>query len=203
MPRCKYLFSSYIQDEGQYYFFGLRIFKKGSYGVQELATLKWQGDRSSSYWYAGHIEMGRVSTPAVLFSIGNTLQTLLGDNEFNIYSCPEEVLTKMQEKGWKESIYDPRFSEWIPLENVLPSNYHEWGDTEKAVSVVARDEAEAREKIHAKMDECHYVTSKERWVEAGEHVELRYAGTRVEMKVSAWEMLERPYWYKKPEDRGK
>jgi hypothetical protein len=200
MARYKYFYQGFLRDEGHYSHFGLRIFKKGSYGIQEMATLEWQGDKSNSHWYAGHINMDRVSTPAVLFSVGSALQTLLGDKDFSIYSCPEEVIQKMQEKGWKGSIYDPRFSEQVPLAEVLPSNYHKWGDTVHAVSVVARDEAEARAMIHAKLDEYNYVTAKEQWVEAGERVELLYTGTRVD-KTSAQKMLESPFWYKRPEER--
>jgi hypothetical protein len=201
MARYKYLYTAYIQTDGHYSHFTLKIFKQTPYSQEEMCSLEWQGDRSNCHWYAGRIHIERASAPTHLYSVGTMLETLFGDRDFSIYANPEEVIQKMVAKGWKEAIYDPRFSSYVPLAEVPGSDYHKWGDTEHCVSVVARDQAEAIVLIHAKMDEYRYVESKEKWIAAGEQVTLEYTGTRVD-KTGVWEMLESPAWYKKPEERG-
>jgi hypothetical protein len=203
MPRYKMFYSAFVrQYSEEYWNFGIRIFKQNPYGGKdELATMEWQGDPSNCHWYAGRVEPRRIYAPEQLYTLGSILTTLLGDQETGIYSVPEFVLQRMQEKGWTEVVYDPRFSENMPLDSLLPSSFYSWGDTENAVSVVAETEEAARALIHKKMDEYGYKESKEKWIAAGEQVKLLHTGTRID-KTTAQEMLESPVWYKKESERN-
>ena len=198
MARYNYAYSGYYTKE-LYSFFGIRIFRYNHGRIEELGTIEWQGDSSSSYWYAGDIKAARTSNPESVVLFGNLLVRLVGEQ--GCYSNPEFVLQQMQEKGWSEVIYDPRFSDFIKLEEVPPATFNRYGDDQHCVAVVAESIEEARQKIHSEMDKYGYKEAKVNWVAGGENVIFLYAGTRVE-KTTAQEMLGSPYWYKKPEDRN-
>lgn len=202
MARYKMFYSGYVRQEGKYSHFGIRIFRQSPYGGKdEMATLEWQGEASNCHWYAGRIEPYCINAPEQLYTLGSILTTLLGDQETTVYGIPEFVLQRMQEKGWTEVVYDPRFSENMPLDSLLPSSFHSWGDSENCVSVVAETEEEARALIHKKMDSYGYKESKETWIAAGEKVVIKLTGTRID-KTRVQEMLESPAWYKKEEERN-
>ena len=199
MARYNYAYSGYQYQHDQYSFFGFRIFRYNHGRIEELGSIQWQGDPGNSYWYAGDIKPAHTSNPESVVLFGNLLVRLVGEQ--GCYSNPEYVLQQMQEKGWSEVIYDPRFSTFIKLEEVPPATFHKYGDDQHCVAVVAESIEEARKCIHIEMDKYGYKEAKVNWVAGGEVVNFLYAGTRIE-KTTAQEMLESPFWYKKPEDRN-
>jgi hypothetical protein len=202
MARYKYFYNSYCRQDGRYWHFGIRIFKNTHYGdKQELATLEWQGSEGNAHWYGGAIIPHNFMYPEQLFTLGSVLTTLLGRKDTGVYGNPEFVLQCMREKGWTEVIYDARVDTYVPLSEVMPSSFHKWADSEHTASVVAETADEARVLLHAKMDEYGYVETKERWIAAGETVDILFTGTRVD-KTTVQETMESPYWYKRLEDRS-
>lgn len=199
MARYNYSYSGYTYQHERYSFFGIRIFRHNHDRIEEIGTIEWQGDPGNSYWYAGDIKTTRTSNPESLILFGNVLQRLVGEQ--GCYSNPEFVLQQMQAKGWSEVIYDPRFSNFVKLTELLPATFNRYGDDQHCVSVVTETLEEARQMIHSEMEKYGYKEAKVNWIAGGEVVNFLYGGNRVE-KTTTQEMLESPYWYKKPEDRN-
>ena len=154
----------------------------GDYDVQ----LDWQANtrpdpERDRHWYAFTYEI-RAARLEFAERALRTLRRLQGRGEkalrFHSHLDPVDVLARLRALRAVEVVYDPRVSELVPLDQLLPPDVHDWRDDYRAMGrphcttgCLARTEREAHAGIAAELAQNErYQEYLIAWLQAGRPV---------------------------------
>ncbi len=159
--------------------------RTGDRSEDELFTVRWQCDDHNDGWYGIQVA-AEVSgcdfaeCGSRLGKAGKLLNRIARDQNCH---GPVNFLARLLALGIERQVYDGRVSNYIPVADVMPSQYQRWmargADGYCTYSALATNEDDARIKLGVKFAQGiaeyqRYSDRFEQWVLNGKRVELDY-----------------------------
>jgi len=152
------------------------IIKKWGSRFEKVASIRWQSNQATPLsWYAGKIETSNgdfESIEAMRECVAAVSKIVTPTTE--IYD-PEEIFRDLV--NFERYQYDARVGEYVPLTDVLPSDFRPYLDAHDeycTVRVMARNDDEAKHKIIKAMADDGHHAALMKWAEAGQPIKIAY-----------------------------
>jgi hypothetical protein len=175
-------FRAALYPEGDYQILEIEVSHDLQAGLNPVkATFAWQkvlkGKGSNLDWHGFRVKV-EVNSLERYREAGRIVRRMLRDQPTEEGEItPQQILERLDAVKGKEVVYDPRVSDYVPIEEVQPAEFHRWADDHKAlgrksitVSCSAKSEQDAQGQILAQLAAGGHDDLLVKFVQAGKPV---------------------------------